>query len=213
MLLALYTLVGCIFGLALGQTPPTSRPHITGIMGFRLGMTKAEAMHIAQQKGWTLESDSGDVLRADFIKTKHFSGLAFSSVSLTFAPSGLARIFIASPKDHYDKDKTLMNYHNAAFLQNIEDKYGLPDKLWYGHNGKFDYHPRGYLHLPLQRVPGEEYEYTSALELTWQSNGRRIWVGYFKKHAQVYSDKVFVGVFYEDDMLWQKYHEAQSRDY
>lgn len=213
----LYLLLICslFLGLlttALAQTA-ASRPSIMGVMGFRLGMTQAEAMHVAQQKGWTLERDGSDVLRVDFVKTRHFSGLSFTAVSLTFAPSGLARIFIGSPQEHYDKEKTLMSYPCAEFVANLEDKYGLPDKLWTGHNGKFEHNPRGYRHLTLQRVPSEEHEYTSALELTWQSGKRRIWVAYFKKCPKVYSDKVFVGIFYEDDKLWQQHHEAQARDY
>lgn len=195
------------------QSKETSRPPIAGIMGFRLGMTRAEAMHVAQKKGWMLERDGSDVLRLDFIKTKQFSGLEFTSLSLSFAPSGLARIFLGSPREHYDKEKTLMSYPSAQFLQNLEEKYGLPVRLWYGHNGTFDDNPRGYRYLTLQSVAGEEYDYTSALELTWQNGGRRIWVGYFKKSASIHAGKVFVGVFYEDDALWRAYHQMQARDY
>lgn len=199
--------------MLLAQRQAHGHLPIVGVMGFRLGMTKAEAMHVAEQKGWTLEPDGRDILRADFIKTRHFSGLSFRSVSLSFAPSGLARIFFGSPKEHYDKEKPLMRYPNAQFLQNLEEKYGLPTRLWYGYNASFDTNTRGYHHLCLMRVLGEESEYTSALELTWQGDGRRIWVGYFKKRTSITSDKVFVGVFYEDDALWQQYHDAQVRDY
>lgn len=179
---------------------------ITGVFGLKLGMSRAQVRQVFDHKGWEIFKEDDTSIASAFSENQYNSGVVFNYIGCSFVSGRLARVYISGPEEVYSSNRSLATYENFSLIDRLNKKYGMARYIWDGEIGSTqDYisYPYNYAGIALRPIEGDAYESKKAFEIGWNENERSILFVYFK-----HRNKVSSGIYYQDDILWQRFQRA-----